>query len=91
MKFNKSTLTQFILDEYFSTDDVELHTMKAMRPSEDTFQRYSRKRRAHYYSMTLRQKRRRQCRYPAHVLASPDESVAQRVLDSRDDQSYVTF
>lgn len=91
MKFNKSTLTQFVLDEYFSTDDVELHAMNAMRPCEDTFQRYSRKRRAHYHRMTLRQKRRRQCRYPAHVLASPDESAAQRVLDSQDDQSYVTL
>ena len=42
----------------------------------------------HYNRMTLRQKRRRQCRYPAHVLASSDKFAAQRVLDSRDDQSY---
>ena len=90
MKFSKSTIQSFYIQEFLDDDILAILELDS-NVNMDVLQRASRRRKAWYAQLNPQQKRRRQLRFPKAVLCSPDESPAQRVLDSDCDQSYVTF
>lgn len=90
MKFSKSTIQSFYIQEYLDNDILPILELDYC-VNMDILQQASRRHKAWYAQMNPEQKCRRQLRFPKAVLCSPEESPAQRILDSECDQSYVTF
>ncbi len=94
MNLSTKVITCWLLLEQLESElDDELYLLISTlaKRDEDVLSLLARVRRARYHSMTMEERRNRRQTFPVSSLVSPSDSPAQRILDSRCDQSYITM